>query len=125
MFICLRILRKHVNNKIKYTKMVEEVKLEETSIDVEKLEQVAFILKTIAHPLRIGIIDLLTNNDKLCVNDICEKLNSEQSLTSHHLSNMKLKGILESTREGKNIFYSLKLKEVNEVIKCMNRCQAL
>jgi len=96
-----------------------------SGINVEKLEFVAFILKTIAHPLRIGIIELLTHNEKLCVNDICEKLNSEQSLTSHHLSNMKLKGILSSTREGKNIYYSLKLKEVVEVINCMNRCQAI
>jgi ArsR family transcriptional regulator len=97
----------------------------ETKIDVEKLEHVAFILKTIAHPLRIGIIDLLTQNEKLCVNEICDQLNSEQSLTSHHLSNMKFKGILSSFREGKNIYYSLKLKEVTEVINCMNRCQII
>jgi DNA-binding transcriptional ArsR family regulator len=97
----------------------------EVKVDVKKLEFVAYILKTIAHPLRIGIIDLLTRNEKLCVNDICEQLNSEQSLTSHHLSNMKLKGILSSSRDGKNIYYSLKLKEVVEVINCMNRCQAV
>ena len=125
MNICSYVCVYRINKKEIYIKMVEVVKLEKTSVNIEKLEQVAFILKTIAHPLRIGIIDLLTTNEKLCVNEICEKLNSEQSLTSHHLSNMKLKGILESTREGKNIFYSLKLKEVNEVIKCMNRCQAV
>jgi len=102
-----------------------EIEKLEQEVDVKKLEHVAFILKTIAHPLRIGIIDLLTQNDKMCVNEICEKLNSEQSLTSHHLSNMKLKGILDSMRDGKNIFYSLKLKEVNEVISCMNRCQII
>ncbi len=93
-----------------------------TIIDVEKLEKVAFILKTIAHPLRIGIIDLLTENDRLSVNDICRLLDSEQSLTSHHLSNMKLKGILKSERDGKNIYYSLKMKEVVEVIHCMQHC---
>ena len=87
--------------------------------DVEKLEKVSFILKTIAHPLRIGIISLLVENDKMCVNDICEKLGSEQSLTSHHLSNMRLAGI------GKNIHYYLKLKEVVEVIQCMNQCDIL
>jgi ArsR family transcriptional regulator len=94
-------------------------------VNIEKLEKVSFILKTIAHPLRIGIIGLLVENDKMCVNDICEKLESEQSLTSHHLSNMKLAGILGSERNGKNIYYYLKLKEVVEVIKCMNRCDML
>ena len=96
-----------------------------TVTDIEKLEKVSFILKTIAHPLRIGIISLLVENDKVCVNDICTKLESEQSLTSHHLSNMKLAGILGSERNGKNINYYLKMPEVVEVIKCMNRCEVL
>lgn len=91
-------------------------------IDIEKLDKVAFVLKTIAHPLRIGIVELLTNNDKLSVNEICGMLGSEQSLISHHLSNMKLKGILSSTRDGKNIYYSLKLKEVTKVIDCIEDC---
>ena len=95
------------------------------NLDPEKLEQVAFILKTIAHPLRISIISLLVANKKLCVNDICGLLSSEQSLTSHHLSNMKLSGILGSVREGKNIYYFLKLQEVVTVINCMNKCDLI
>ncbi len=95
------------------------------NLDPEKLERVAFILKTIAHPLRISVISLLVNNEKLCVNEICELLNSEQSLTSHHLSNMKLSGILGSIREGKNIYYFLKLNEVITVINCMNKCELI
>lgn len=108
---------------------VEEIQLNTEDIignlDTEKLEKVAFILKTIAHPMRISIIGLLSINEKLCVNDICERLGSEQSLTSHHLANMKLSGILGSIREGKNIYYYLKLKEVLTVITCMNKCQLI
>lgn len=108
---------------------IDEIQISEkeiiNSLDTEKLEQVAFILKTIAHPLRISIISLLVANEKLCVNDICRLLNSEQSLTSHHLSNMKLSGILGSVREGKNIYYFLKLKEVVTVITCMNKCELI
>lgn len=108
---------------------VEEIQLgaDETisGLDPEKLEKVAFILKTIAHPTRISIISLLVANQKLSVNTICELLGSEQSLTSHHLANMKLSGILGSVREGKNIFYYLKLQEVVTVINCMNKCQLI
>ena len=93
------------------TMKVENINIEArdfiSTLDPEKLERVAFILKTIAHPLRISIISLLVANKKMCVNDICEMLSSEQSLTSHHLSNMKLSGILGSVREGKNIYYFL------------------
>ncbi len=108
---------------------VEDIQVDKNemiaNLDIDKLERVSFILKTIAHPLRISIISLLVSNEKLCVNDICQLLGSEQSLTSHHLSNMKLSGILGSAREGKNIYYFLKLKEVVTVINCMNRCDLI
>lgn len=98
---------------------------EVTSISAEKLEAVAFILKTIAHPSRIAMIDMLKNGEELSVGEISSRLGLEQSLTSHHLSNMKLKGILGSRREGRSIFYFLKLKEVISVIKCMESCAAI
>lgn len=89
----------------------------------EKLEAVAFILKTIGHPTRIAIIDLLSVDKEFSVNEICEKLNTDQSLTSHHLSNMKLKGILGSRRDGRNVFYFIKLSEVTKVISCVDDCE--
>jgi len=94
-------------------------------LSVEKMEKVAFILKTTAHPTRIAIVQLLAATDSLSVSDISEKLNVEQSLLSHHLSGMKLKGILSSTRDGKNIFYSLKMREVIDVIQCLAACTFL
>ncbi|MEO9804943.1 MAG: metalloregulator ArsR/SmtB family transcription factor [Reichenbachiella sp.] len=93
-----------------------------TEIDTKKIEQVAFILKTIGHPVRLGIIGLLAKEEELSVNEICQSLGVEQSLISHHLTNMKLKGILSSKREGKSIRYSLELKEVLTVIDCMSKC---
>ena len=91
-------------------------------IDLEKFEKAAFILKTVAHPMRLAIVELLTTNDTLSVNEICEKINGEQSLVSHHLINMKLKGILQSSREGQFVNYSLKLKEINNLLECVQQC---
>jgi ArsR family transcriptional regulator len=92
------------------------------SINKEKLEKAAFILKTVAHPTRLAIVDLLSLNEKLSVNEICERLSCEQSLLSHHLINMKLKGILRSEKDGLNVFYSLKLREVVKLIECIEHC---
>ncbi|NIK73962.1 ArsR family transcriptional regulator [Thermonema lapsum] len=100
----------------------EELNLE--ALTADKIEKVAFILKAIAHPMRLGIVKLLAEHEELSVSAICEMLGSEQSLTSHHLSNMKLKGILDCKRDGKNILYSLKMKEVLGVLKCMSSCDA-
>lgn len=95
------------------------------NLTTEKMEKVAFILKTTAHPTRIAIVQLLANQESLSVTDISEKLQVEQSLLSHHLTGMKLKGILSSHREGKNIFYALKMREVVDVIQCLAGCTFL
>ena len=94
-------------------------------LDIAKMEKVAFILKTTAHPTRIAIVQLLAARDSLSVTEMSDKLNVEQSLLSHHLSGMKLKGILSSHRAGKNIYYALKMREVIDVIQCLAVCTFL
>ncbi len=90
---------------------------------VEKLERIAYILKTVAHPMRLGIVHLLEQHPRLSVSQICEMLGSEQSLTSHHLQNMRLKGLLSVKREGRSMLYSLKEKDVSLIIECLENCK--
>jgi ArsR family transcriptional regulator len=85
-------------------------------LDSDRLEKIAFVLKAVAHPMRIAIIDVLNQHEKMSVNDITHYLGLEQSLTSHHLANLKMKGVLGSKRQGKNIFYFLKMKEAVQLI---------
>lgn len=94
-------------------------------LDIDRVEKIAFVLKTIAHPMRVGIIDLLSQNEKMSVNDITAYLGLEQSLTSHHLANLKMKGVLGSKREGKNIFYFLKMKEVVDVVRIVENVNVI
>ncbi|MEM9835966.1 MAG: metalloregulator ArsR/SmtB family transcription factor [Bacteroidota bacterium] len=91
--------------------------------EATKLNRIAYILKTVAHPLRLGIIHLLEQHPRLSVSDICTALNSEQSLTSHHLQNMRLKGILSVKRDGRSMMYSLKERDVSLIIECLENCQ--
>ncbi|MCX6242518.1 MAG: metalloregulator ArsR/SmtB family transcription factor [Bacteroidetes bacterium] len=92
------------------------------ALDLQKLETAASKLRAMAHPMRIAIIDLLTDNKKLTVTEIYENLNIEQASASHHLNILKNKGILESKRDGKMIHYSLKLTTLTHVIECINQC---
>lgn len=89
---------------------------------IKELERVAFILKAVAHPIRIQIIDLLHQAEKLSVTEIYESLQVEQSLTSHHLSKMKDKGVLRCERSGKHIYYSLTDKKITNIIDCIEKC---
>lgn len=91
--------------------------------EAQKLERIASILKTVAHPLRLGIVHLLEQHARLSVSEICEMLNSEQSLTSHHLQNMRSKGILSVKRDGRSMLYSLKERDVSLIIECLENCQ--
>ena len=96
--------------------------MKKVTLDVEKLEMAAGKLRAIAHPMRIAIIDLLTVNPKMTVTEIYEYLNIEQASASHHLNILKSKGLLNSKRDGKMIYYSLKFEHLTEVIDCINRC---
>ena len=102
--------------------MKENQQNQKTSLSPDQLEFAASILKAVAHPIRLSILQLLDNEERLSVNEICKKINSEQSLTSHHLSNMKLKGILGSKREGQKVFYYLKLPTLNNLLSCLDTC---
>lgn len=83
------------------------------------LQSSSEILRAIAHPIRIAIVDLLHKEGKLSVTDIHENLSIEQAIASHHLRILKDKQVLVSKREGKNTFYSLKSGEFSEIIRTL------
>jgi DNA-binding transcriptional ArsR family regulator len=90
---------------------------------LEKLTDAAEMLKAIAHPMRITIVSYLDRKQKLTVTEIYEKLGIEQSATSHHLGILKSKGVLASTRDGKNTYYYLKHEGLSGILKCIEDCQ--
>ena len=87
--------------------------------DERRIDKAAYVLKAVAHPLRIKIIQMLNENKELNVSAIYKNLNAEQSLISHHLINMRDKGILDIRRSGKNIYYYLVDSAVAEIIDCI------
>lgn len=96
--------------------------MQDLMLDVEKLEFAAGKLRSIAHPMRIAIIDMLDDNKRLSVTEIYQALDIEQAAASHHLNILKNNKVLISKREGKKIFYSLKNATLTEIIHCINRC---
>ncbi|MFD1142767.1 ArsR/SmtB family transcription factor [Larkinella insperata] len=91
----------------------------------KKIERAAYVLKAVAHPLRIKIIQMLNEQKELNVSTIYKNLNAEQSLISHHLINMRDKGILEIRRSGKNIYYFLVDGSIAEIIDCIYRSKIM
>lgn len=91
-------------------------------LDVVKLESVASKLRAMSHPMRIAIIELLNEKEKMNVTEIYESLKLEQAAASHHLNILKSKGIVISRRSGKQIYYMLKSGTLIDIITCINKC---
>ncbi|MGC9195767.1 MAG: ArsR/SmtB family transcription factor [Syntrophobacteraceae bacterium] len=89
-------------------------------LDSEHIQRAADILKTVAHPARLRIIDLLESGEQ-SVAQICKCLEAPQPFISHQLNLMKAKGILCSRREGNQVFYEVANRNVIEVIYCVRR----
>lgn len=94
-------------------------------IEIQQINRTAEILKTIAHPLRLNILEVLEQEESLPVGEIQKSTDSnvEQSLLSHHLIKMKDKGILFSRKEGSKIFYGLIDKKITGIFDCLKGCR--
>ena len=97
-------------------------KMKFSDLSPEQLDKAANMLKAIAHPMRISIINYLDEGKKLTVTEIHQLLGIEQSTTSHHLGILRDKGILNSYRDGKNTFYSLRNDNLSNIVDCISKC---
>ncbi|MDA7716269.1 metalloregulator ArsR/SmtB family transcription factor [Flavobacteriaceae bacterium] len=100
------------------------MKLTKRQFSVLKLQQVAKILKTISHPVKLEILEVLESNEPLDVGSICDKIgiNCEISMMSHHLSKMKDNGVLVSEKKGKQVFYKIADRQLLSIFDCMEGC---
>ncbi|HLH32233.1 MAG TPA: metalloregulator ArsR/SmtB family transcription factor [Terriglobia bacterium] len=67
----------------------------------------AEFFKALAHPLRIQIIDALRDGE-FGVNELCERLQVEQSTVSQQLAVLRSRNIVVGRKEGLNVYYSVR-----------------
>jgi len=75
----------------------------------------ADILKAVAQPTRLKIIDFLRDGER-CVCEIFPAIGEEQSNTSRHLNLMLAAGVLSRRKEGLKIYYAIKHPEILDVV---------
>lgn len=84
--------------------------------DVELLTSASNKLRAISHQLRLQILGFIDSNDEINVNKIYNTLGLEQSITSQHLRILRAEGLVETTRDGKYVFYSINYKEIENIL---------
>ena len=84
-------------------------------------EKQADIAKSIAHPIRVAVLDFLKTGEQ-CVCDIAAAVDTERSNLSKHLSVMVSAGVLTSRKEGLKVFYKIKTPCVLKFLGCLKDC---
>lgn len=91
--------------------------------DTEKLANAAVMLKAMAHPIRMAMVELIVREKELSVTEIYEKLNLEQAVASQHLAILKDKEVLAVRKEGKSCIYFIAKPMLKQLIDTIIQCQ--
>lgn len=101
--------------------MHETVPNMKTIDKAEFLRESSETLRAIAHPLRLAIIELLHDNNRLSVTEIHESLDIEQAVASHHLRILKSKKVVDLDRDGKNSLYYLVQNDFFDIFRILEK----
>lgn len=83
-----------------------------------KFKTHAAIIKTLAHPTRLFLLDELSRGER-CVRELTEMIGVEMPTVSRHLSLLKGAGILDDEKRGAHVFYRVRVPCVLEVFSCV------
>ena len=81
---------------------------------VENPDNLDKILKLVSDVKRFRLLKLLLKTSPLCVCEISTALQIDQTLTSHHLSTLRMNRIVDAKRRGRWVHYELADKELIE-----------
>jgi ArsR family transcriptional regulator len=78
----------------------------------------ARIIKAMAHPTRLFIVEELAKGEK-CVCELTEMVGADMSTVSKHLAIMKSAGILQDEKRGSQVYYTLRCPCVLSFFECV------
>jgi DNA-binding transcriptional ArsR family regulator len=84
-----------------------------------RYEARAKIMKALAHPARLLIVDILHQHGERCVCDLTDAVGSDMSTVSRHLSQLREAGIVQDTKRGQMVFYRLRVKCLTSLFNCI------
>lgn len=89
--------------------------------DHQKLQYSTVLMKALAHPLRLKILEFIDMKGVINVNKIYNTLQIEQSVTSQHLRLLRLAGVVNARKEGKYVHYNINYDVLSKAERAVNR----
>src|SRR5205823_14904680 len=82
----------------------------------QAVRELAQVFKLLSDETRLRILFYLAQNNELHVTDLCNRLGQSQPAVSHHLALLRVSGLIESRREGKHNFYSVRTDHFGDLL---------
>jgi len=83
-----------------------------------RFEARAAIIKAMAHPTRLFIVDELSRGER-CVCELTEMIGADMSTVSRHLAVLKAVGIVTDDKRGSQVFYALAVPCILSFFNCV------
>ena len=89
------------------------------SEDKRFYEAKAAVLKALAHPTRLWMVEQLESGEK-CVCEFADAVDADFSTVSKHLTVLKQAGIVQDEKRGKQVYYRLRVPCVLNFFHCLD-----
>jgi ArsR family transcriptional regulator, zinc-responsive transcriptional repressor len=89
-----------------------------TLIALESLGQAAECLRTLAHPHRLRIVEMLLGG-RYTVGELADACGIPSHMASEHLRLMQRCGFLASEREGRTVYYNVVEPHLANIMNCI------
>src|SRR5262245_10126385 len=85
-------------------------------VNDQTVRDLAQVFKLMSDETRLRILLYLAQSGELHVTDLCNRLGQSQPAVSHHLALLRVSGLIESRREGKHNYYSVRADHFGELL---------
>jgi len=82
----------------------------------EAIRDLVQVSRLLGDETRLRILFYLVQNEELHVTDLCDRLGQSQPAVSHHLALLRVSGLIEARRSGKNNFYHARTDHFSDLL---------
>ena len=90
-------------------------------VDLDPYQVTADVLKTLGHPARLQILEVLAAEGEACVCHLEWRLGYRQAYLSQHLARLREAGLVNDHRDGLNIYYSLVTPDLRALLASLKQ----
>lgn len=88
----------------------------------QQYEACVQIIKAMAHPTRLLLVDELSRYRERCVCELTDLIGADVSTVSRHLQMLKDAGIIMDEKRGNLVFYRLQRRQIHGVLQFAECC---